>query len=58
MILFDPESREEWLKCRKSGIGGSDAGSVAGLNKYKSNVKLWNEKAGKTQAGKSDRKGE
>lgn len=48
MILFDPKSREEWLNCRKSGIGGSDAGSVAGLNKYKSNVKLWNEKTGKT----------
>lgn len=47
MILFDPKSREEWLECRKSGIGGSDAGSALGINKYKSNVKLWSEKTGK-----------
>ena len=29
-------SREEWLELRKKGIGGSDAGAVVGLNKYKS----------------------
>ena len=26
-------SREEWLRLRKTGIGGSDAGAVCGLNK-------------------------
>lgn len=47
MILFDPENREDWLECRKNGLGGSDAGSAIGINKYKSNVKLWREKTGK-----------
>lgn len=46
MILFDPKNREEWLKCRMKGIGGSDAGAILGLNKYKTNVELWREKAG------------
>ena len=27
-------SRSEWLKLRASGIGGSDAGAIMGLNKY------------------------
>ncbi len=46
MILFDPPNREEWLRCRCLGIGGSDAGSVIGVNRYKSNVQLWQEKTG------------
>lgn len=46
MILYDPENREEWLKCREKGIGGSDAGSVLGVSKYKTNVELWREKTG------------
>lgn len=25
-------SREEWLRLRKTGIGGSDAGAICGLN--------------------------
>ena len=35
---------EEWLEYRKSGIGGSDASVVCGINKYKSPVELWMEK--------------
>lgn len=27
-------NRDEWLKLRTSGIGGSDAGAIMGLNKY------------------------
>lgn len=46
MILYDPETREEWLKCRCNGIGGSDAGTVLGVNPYKTNVELYEEKAG------------
>lgn len=37
-------SREEWLKARTK-IGGSDAAAIVGLNPYKSNTELWNEKA-------------
>ena len=29
-------SKEGWLKLRKHGIGGSDAGAVCGLNPYTS----------------------
>lgn len=47
MILYDPLTREEWLKCRCRGIGGSDAGAVLGVNKYKTNVDLWAEKTHK-----------
>ncbi len=40
------ESCEVWLAERFSGIGGSDAGAVLGLNRYKTNVQLWEEKTG------------
>lgn len=46
MIIADPKTYDEWLECRKNGIGGSDAACVMGLNKYKSNLQLWREKAG------------
>jgi len=34
-------SREEWLKLRKTGIGGSDAGAICGLNPYSSPMKVF-----------------
>lgn len=37
-------SREEWLKLRKTGIGGSDAGAICGLNPYSSPMKIFREK--------------
>ena len=27
-------SRSDWLRLRRKGIGGSDAGAIMGLNKY------------------------
>lgn len=39
-------SRDEWLNVRKNYIGGSDAAAVLGLNPYKSNLELWQEKTG------------
>lgn len=33
--------REEWLKARGNTIGGSDAGSVLSLNKWRDNVSLY-----------------
>lgn len=45
-MFIDAENREKWLELRKSGIGGSDAGTAVGKNKYKSNVALWREKTG------------
>ena len=35
---------EDWLECRKQGIGGSDASVVCGISRYKSPVELWMEK--------------
>lgn len=45
-----PNNRAEWLKCRQNGIGGSDAGAVLGMNKYKSNLDLWREKTGQAES--------
>lgn len=39
-------TREEWLAARKNYIGGSDASACVGLNPYKDNVQLWEEKMG------------
>jgi len=38
-------TEEEWLKAREGGVGGSDAGTVCGVNKYKSAYALWAEKS-------------
>ena len=37
-------SREEWLKERKTYIGGSDIGAIVGVNKYKSAVDVYMDK--------------
>lgn len=37
-------SREEWLKLRKTGIGGSDAGSICGMNPYSNAMKVYRDK--------------
>lgn len=42
-------SREDWLAARKNFIGGSDAAAVLGLNPYKTNLELWQEKTGLVQ---------
>lgn len=34
-------SREEWLKLRTTGIGGSDAGAILGLNKYSTPLSVY-----------------
>lgn len=39
-------SEEEWLEIRKTGIGGSDAGAVCGVNPWKSPVEVWLDKTG------------
>lgn len=40
------KSREQWLEARKNHIGGSDASACVGMNPYKDNVQLWEEKMG------------
>lgn len=37
-------THEDWLYLRKSGIGGSDAGAVCGLNPYASPMSVYHDK--------------
>lgn len=39
--------REEWLAYRRTGIGGSDAATVCGLNPNSSLIELWADKTGR-----------
>lgn len=39
-------SRQEWLVQRQAGLGGSDAGTILGVNKWKSKFQLFLEKTG------------
>ena len=41
-------SREDWLKIRKNGLGGSDAGAVCGVNPYSSPMKVFQDKTSDT----------
>lgn len=36
--------KEEWLKHRQAGVGGSDASCIAGLNPWKSSIQLYMDK--------------
>jgi putative phage-type endonuclease len=39
-------SHSDWLEARRNYIGGSDAAAVLGMNPYKTNIELWQEKTG------------
>lgn len=47
-------SREEWLQHRTKGIGGSDVGTILGLNPYKSASQLFVEKLRLFPSGDAD----
>ena len=42
-------NREEWLKNRTKGLGGSEISAVIGCNPYLDNVTLWELKTGRRQ---------
>lgn len=44
------KTRQDWLAARRGRIGGSDAAAILGLNPYKTNVQLWEEKTGRRTA--------
>lgn len=44
--LIDTRNHDAWLKARTYGIGGSDAAAVLGLNPFKTNTTLYEEKTG------------
>lgn len=37
-------NRTEWLKARRSGIGGSDVAAILGMNRYKTKVDVYEDK--------------
>lgn len=41
--------REEWLKVRQSGIGGSEIASLLGINPWSSPIKVWQDKLGQAE---------
>lgn len=45
--VIDSTNHEEWLKNRTYGIGGSDASAIVGMNPYKTNIELFEEKTGR-----------
>jgi putative phage-type endonuclease len=47
LVSTETMTREDWLKWRNKGIGGSDTSVICGLNPYKSQVELWMEKTGR-----------
>ena len=38
------QNRIDWLKARRSGIGGSDVAAILDLNRYKSALDIYNDK--------------
>lgn len=44
--MIQLNSREDWLEHRKKYLGGSDASAILGLNPWKTNVQLFEEKTG------------
>ena len=48
MVSTKNLTREQWLKLRRNGIGGSDASVVMGKNPWRSIQQLWEDKTGKT----------
>lgn len=48
--IFDSKSatREEWLKVRKLGLGGSDMSAVLGVNNWRSPLDVWLDKTSDT----------
>ena len=46
MTVEEMKDREAWLALRNSGLGGSDAAVIVGVNPWKSRLALWAEKTG------------
>lgn len=44
--IIRPQSREEWLKARESGIGSSEIATIVGLNPWETPYQLWRRKLG------------
>lgn len=49
MTVEQMQDREAWRKLRNSGLGGSDAAVIMGVNPWKSALALWAEKTGQKE---------
>lgn len=47
-------SRDEWLKARRAGIGGSDAAAVCGISRYRSPIDVFLDKTSDDPPAKED----
>jgi len=46
IVLVKDWPEEKWADARKAGIGGSDAGTILGVNSYNSAYEMWGDKTG------------
>ena len=49
MTVEEMKDRDAWLKLRNTGLGGSDAGIIVGVNPWRSRLALWAEKTGQAE---------
>ena len=50
MSILMPATHAEWIEARKTGLGASDAGTIIGANRWKTNLDLFREKTGLKEA--------
>lgn len=49
MTVEEMQDRQKWEAMRNIGIGGSDASTITGINRWKSPYQLWLEKTGQVE---------
>lgn len=49
MNVITSSNREDWLKLRTKGIGGSDVAAALGLSPWRTPVELWQDKRGESE---------
>lgn len=53
-VINIPHHTDEWYDFRLNGIGGSEVGTVLGINKYDTNVRIFHEKIGTEEQRRED----
>ena len=53
-IHMIPHHTDEWYEFRMNGIGGSEMGTVLGINKYDTAIRLFHEKIGSVEPWRED----
>lgn len=48
VVAQDAVARERWLRERRSGLGGTDASAIIGVNPYASEMDVWLDKRGES----------